>query len=439
MFNDGDLTYMSVEHLYNLDQHFNATDDPLQSVAGTQADSKNLWVPSERVGLHSIPIPSAPERKWTELIPWMLEDRLLQPVDEMHFVVSGRDDTQVHILAVSQQDMREWIRIADNAGVAATAMVPDFMALAWESGIVSVGWREGMLLVRDGIYSGFAATPDVGWVMLDSVLKNASVMPRLSISLPDEDMVPEHLREAASINSSSIDWQFTAFPSLNLMSGEFKPKASRPAWFQWWPVAASTVVVLVLTVFYLQIASRSLETEILTLQQQLLTSHTRVFGGAKPTLSEFRSTAESRIDRLFNQQESLKQEPVAGLTALDTFMTACQCELQSMIANKSGIQLQLLGGSKLMEKPLNIKGYQLSLEQDQQADPEILMVSLQARKRSILESERSAKNKLNPQVDKRRRLRSTESEVNAKNKLTPQLDKRRNLRSIRSVNNEITP
>ena len=40
--------------------------------------------------------------------------------------------------------------------------------------------------------------------MLDGILKNSSVMPRLSISLPDEDMVPEHLREAASINSSSI-------------------------------------------------------------------------------------------------------------------------------------------------------------------------------------------------------------------------------------------
>jgi len=387
---------MSVEHLYNLDQHFNVTDDPLQSVAGTQADSKSLWVPSERVGLHSIPIPSAPERKWAELIPWMLEDRLLQPVDEMHFVVAGRDNTQVHILAVSQQDMREWIRIADNAGVAASAMVPDFMALAWESGSVRVGWREGMLLVRDGIYSGFAATPDVGWVMLDSVLKNASVMPWLSISLPDKDMVPEHLREAASINSSSIDWQFTAFPSLNLMSADFKPKAARPAWFQWWPVAASAVAVLLLTVVYLQIASRSLETEVLTLQQQLLTSHTRVFGGAKPTLSEFRSTAESKIDRLFKQQKSLKQEPVAGLSALDTFMTACQCELQSMIANKIGVQLELSGGSKLMEKSLNIKGYQLSLEQDQQTDSDILMVSLQVRKRRSLGSIGGVNNEVTP-------------------------------------------
>ncbi len=386
---------MSVEHLYNLDQHFNATDDPLQSVAGARVDSKSLWVPSERVGLHSIPIPSAPERKWAELIPWMLEDRLLQPVGEMHFVVAGRDDQQLHILAVSQQDMREWLRIADNAGVAASAMAPDFMALTWETGIVSVGWREGMLLVRDGIYSGFAASPKLGWVMLDGILKNSSVMPRLSISLPDEDMVPEHLREAASINSSSIDWQFTSFPSLNLMSAEFKPKAASSVWFHWWPVAVSTFAVLFLAVFYLQVASRALEADVLTLEQQLLTSHTRVFGGAKPSLSEFRSIAESKIDRLFKQQKSLQQEPLAGIAALNSFMTACQCELHSMIANKSGVQLKLSGGSKLMAKSLNIKGYQLSLEKDQQAVPDILSVSL-VRKRRSPGSKRRVNNEVTP-------------------------------------------
>ena len=386
---------MSVEHLYNLDQHFNATDDPLQSVAGARVDSKSLWVPSERVGLHSIPIPSAPERKWAELIPWMLEDRLLQPIDEMHFVVAGRDDQQLHILAVSQQDMREWLRIADNAGVAASAMAPDFMALTWEAGIVSVGWREGMLLVRDGIYSGFAASPKLGWVMLDGILKNSSVMPRLSISLPDEDMVPEHLREAASINSSSIDWQFTSFPSLNLMSAEFKPKAASSVWFHWWPVAVSTFAVLFLAVFYLQVASRALEADVLTLEQQLLTSYTRVFGGAKPSLSEFRSIAESKIDRLFKQQKSLQQEPLVGIAALNSFMTACQCELHSMIANKSGVQLKLSGGSKLMAKSLNIKGYQLSLEKDQQAVPDILSVSL-VRKRRSPGSKRRVNNEVTP-------------------------------------------
>jgi type II secretion system protein L len=370
---------MSVEHLYNLDQQVNTSDDPLQSVAGTNLESKSLWVPSERIGLHSIDIPSAPERKWAELIPWILEDRVLQPVEEMHFVVAARDDQQVHILAVSQQDIREWIRIADNAGIAAVAMAPDFMALDWEPGILSVGWREGMLLVRDGINSGFAALPAVGWVMVDSILKSTSVMPRLSISLPDEDMVPEHLRAEANINSSSVDWQFSAFPAVNLMTAEFKPKAARPVWFQWWPVAASTIAVLLLTGIYLQLASRSFEAEVSDLQQHLLTSHSRVFGGAKPALAEFRSSAEARIEQLFKQQKSLQAEPVAALSALDAVMNACQCELQAMTASKSGVQLKVLSGSKLLNKSLNVPGYQISLEQDQKAGPDVFALSMKPR------------------------------------------------------------
>ena len=370
---------MSVEHLYNLDQQVNTSDDPLQSVAGTNLESKSLWVPSERIGLHSIDIPSAPERKWAELIPWILEDRVLQPVEEMHFVVAARDDQQVHILAVSQQDIREWIRIADNAGIAAVAMAPDFMALDWEPGILSVGWREGMLLVRDGINSGFAALPAVGWVMVDSILKSTNVVPRLSISLPDEGLIPEHLRTEANINSSSVDWQFSEFPNVNLMTAEFKPKAARPVWFQWWPVAASTIAVLLLTVIYLQLASRSFEAEVSDLQQHLLTSHSRVFGGAKPALAEFRSSAEARIEQLFKQQKSLQAEPVAALSALDAVMNACQCELQAMTASKSGVQLKVLSGSKLLNKSLNVPGYQISLEQDQKAGPDVFALSMKPR------------------------------------------------------------
>tara|TARA_B110000444_G_scaffold28889_1_gene23904 strand:- start:7961 stop:9094 length:1134 start_codon:yes stop_codon:yes gene_type:complete len=370
---------MSVEHLYNLDRQVNTSDDPLQSAAGTNMESKSLWVPSERIGLHLIDIPSAPERKWAELIPWMLEDRVLQPVDEMHFVVADRDDQQLHIWAVSQQDMREWMRIADNVGIAATAMAPDFMALDWESGILSVGWREGMLLVRDGSHSGFAATPDVGWVMVDAILKSANVIPRLSISLPDEGMVPEYLRAAANINSSSVDWQFAVFPAVSLMSAEFKPKAARPAWFQWWPVAASTMAVLLLTVIYLQVANRSLEAEVVDLEQHLLTSHSRVFGGTKPALTAFRSTAEARIEQLFKQQKSLQAEPVAALSALDTLMNACQCELQAMTASTDGVQLKVSGGANLVKKSLNIRGYQLSLEQDQTAGPDVFALSMKPR------------------------------------------------------------
>ena len=96
---------MSVEHIYHLDQRIGSIEDPLQSVAGTNAATMSLWIPSERVGLHSVDIPSAPQRKWAELIPWVLEDRILQPIEEMHSVVAGRSNNQLQILAVSRQDM----------------------------------------------------------------------------------------------------------------------------------------------------------------------------------------------------------------------------------------------------------------------------------------------------------------------------------------------
>ena len=37
--------------------------------------SMDLWVPSESVAMHLIDPPSAPKRKWTNLIPWILEDK----------------------------------------------------------------------------------------------------------------------------------------------------------------------------------------------------------------------------------------------------------------------------------------------------------------------------------------------------------------------------
>jgi len=80
---------------------------------------------------------------------------------------------------------------------------------------------------------------------------------------------------------------------------------------------------------------------------------------------------------------------------MNPFMTACQCELHSMIANKSGVQLKLSGGSKLLAKSLNIKGYQLSLEKDQQAVPDMLSVSL-VRKRRSPASKRRVNNEVTP-------------------------------------------
>ena len=72
---------LSVDHIHHLDRHLVNEGEEHRSMA--------LWVPSERVTCIALMHRLLRRRKWSELIPWILEDRLLQPVEDMHFVIGA--------------------------------------------------------------------------------------------------------------------------------------------------------------------------------------------------------------------------------------------------------------------------------------------------------------------------------------------------------------
>ncbi len=169
---------LPVDHIYNLDRTITNRGEAFESVAGTDVVSMHLWVPSELVALHSLDTPTAPRRKWSELIPWMLEDELLQPLEEVHLAISDSSvEGQLPVWAVSRHNLLEWQRIAENSGVAAQSMLPDYLALPWEPGRISIGWRDGVYLVRSGLYQGFAATADIVWAMVDNLIQQQDSPP----------------------------------------------------------------------------------------------------------------------------------------------------------------------------------------------------------------------------------------------------------------------
>ena len=66
---------LPVDHIHHLDSYITNEGEAFESVAEADLVSMNLWVPSESVAMHLIDPPSAPKRKWTELIPGIIEDR----------------------------------------------------------------------------------------------------------------------------------------------------------------------------------------------------------------------------------------------------------------------------------------------------------------------------------------------------------------------------
>ena len=371
----------SVDHIHSLDRRITNQGDAFGSIDDLRATPMQLWVPTERIGFHQVEVPTAPERKWPQLIPWLLEDRILQPVEEMHFVVAGRtDNNQLQVLAVSREDMQHWCRVAENSAVAASSMVPDYLALPWEAGRINVGWREGTVVVRSGPDQGFAASPEIAWAMIDRLIQSAEVAPRLSISIPDQSLVPQDLGQTADINDSNIDWEFTDIPATpNLLQGDFKPRSSQTSQASWLPVMGLAALALVLLFAYLQISNNLLGKQVQQLEQQLVSGSSKLFGTGNINAADVRSLAEQRLSYLFAQQQSLRTGAVVGLTALDALMSDCECNLVSMTAGDDKLSLNIDSGSKLKSRALNIPGYQTSITQQPNRGEDSIVLTLTAK------------------------------------------------------------
>ena len=349
---------LSVDHIHLLDRHLVSEGEDRRSMA--------LWVPSERVTVHRIDAPTAPQRKWSELIPWILEDRLLQPVEDMHFVIGAvtteDDKNQVDVTVVSKQDMREWLRIAANASVTPSALVPDYFALPYEEGRISMVWREGAFLVRDAAGSGFSAPPALAWNLVRRLCEATDIVPRLSISVPDETLVPEDLLEDADINDADIDWQFCEYPlTANLLHGEFASDANRQANSgSWLSTAALFILAVVLGFGYLQISNTQLEGTISALEKQVSSGFGNVFAGKKAQPEKVRTSGELLLANLFKQRESLEAPAMKALVGLEEFMVACNCDLESLSVSDTEIQLELKNASKLRVATFKVPGFKVS-------------------------------------------------------------------------------
>jgi general secretion pathway protein L len=306
----------------------------------------------------------------------MLEDRVLQPVETMHFVINRHSgNNQLQVIAVSHEDMQQWQQVAHNAGVAVNLMVPDFLALPYESGRITVGWRNGLLLVRSGTDTGFAAKPNLGWALIDSLLAASNISPRLSISLPDETLVPDHLRDLADINDASIDWQFVDMPiGFNLLTGTFKSASSVTYSKGWLPTIGLAALAIGLLVVYLQISSNALRINVQALEKQSLSSYSRLFRGRAPEVAQIIGSAEQRLTKLRKQKAAIGAGSMAALVAIEDLMTACNCDLRSLSADAQGIRLEIDNGAKLKAKTLSIPGYQIALTQLPDGGPESVLL-----------------------------------------------------------------
>jgi hypothetical protein len=334
--------------------------------------------------MHLIDPPSAPKRKWTELIPWILEDRLLQPIEEVNFVLCGQNtEGQLQILVVSDADIQNWQRVAKNSGVAPQSMYPDYMALPYEEGRISIGWRDGVCLARTGAVDGFAASPDIAWSMIGTLLQQDETL-RVSISIPESVIVPENIVQFADINDSLVDWQFSQLPSqCNLLANRQKGAFSLSGILKWIPASILGVSSILLAMLYFQTGIENTRDEISILENRLTQGYSRLFDGRRPSPSNVRFEADRNIAQLLTQRESIQSEPVAGLLALNRLMRGCGCQLSALDYSKNTIVMLIENGAELKKRKLNLPGYKIAVTQQPGGDENAIELRLTSKKSGV--------------------------------------------------------
>ena len=375
---------LPVDHIHHLDSYITNEGEAFESVADADLVSMNLWVPSESVAMHLIDPPSAPKRKWTELIPWILEDRLLQPIEELNFVLCGQNtEGQLQILVVSDADIQNWQRVAKNSGVAPQSMYPDYMALPYEEGRISIGWRDGVCLVRTGAVDGFAASPDIAWPMIGTLLQKDETL-RVSISIPESVILPENIVQFADINDSLVDWQFSQLPSqCNLLANRQKGAFSLSGILKWIPASILGVSSILLAMLYFQTGIENARDEISILENRLTQGYSRLFDGRRPSPSNVRFEADRNIAQLLTQRESIQSEPVAGLLALNRLMRGCGCQLSALDYSKNTIVMLIENGAELKKRKLNLPGYKIAVTQQPGGDENAIELRLTSKKSGV--------------------------------------------------------
>lgn len=180
-----------------------------------------MLVPSEQVRLLAVDLPLASPAKRRAALPFAIEDQIAGPLESVHIALGAEIGAKRYLVGVVSHDaMARWVDLADRAGLAHAALVPDALALprppegGW--GVELTGNRA---LVRAGDGTGFALPA----AMLGSAWQAAGKPPVTAYGAP--------LPEEMMTSQGTVERPRLTVPALDLRQGIY---ARRPASSTFW-------------------------------------------------------------------------------------------------------------------------------------------------------------------------------------------------------------
>lgn len=223
-------------------------------------------LPAERVTLLHVQVPSRNPQKVLQAVPYMLEDKLAEDVENLHFALGIRSDAGQLVAAVGRAHLREQLDALAAAGLPSAQLVPDVCAVAPEPGAVVVVLERDKALVRLPDGGGFGTDLALAAHLLRRRLAdNAGIAQIVMYGTPEEmdqfdaalgDLPLERLRR--SLEGGMLPRLADSLMhqrGLDLLQGEFKNQTPMQEQWRQWRLAAALLAACLLLGLVQQISS----------------------------------------------------------------------------------------------------------------------------------------------------------------------------------------
>jgi general secretion pathway protein L len=339
-----------------------------------QAKGRRLiaLIPAERVTLTHVEVPSRNQQKVLQAVPFMLEDKLAEDVESLHFALGARDDARQLVAAVGRAHMQELLDSLAAAGLTPARLIPDVCAVTPEPATAMAVVESGVALVRFPDGSGFGADSDLAAnllrrrvsaegsgitrVAIHASLEDADAFDALLTDLPQERVKQTLPDGRLALLANSLTGQ----RGLDLLQGDFKLQTSFQEHWRQWRLAAFLLVACLALGLVQQVASY------LRLRHQAAALDTQVEQLFTQAMPGSRLQPGTEMDQMKQRLAALQGGNSAGslLMLLDTLGTGLNANPSIQITGinyQSGsLQAQLqaadIGALDALKGALNGKG-----------------------------------------------------------------------------------
>ena len=251
-----------------------------------------VLVPVTDCPLFVVKLPTRNRARMLQAIPYALEDKLSEDVDDLHFAAGKPDgDGQVSVAVVAHTRMQDWLSRLTAAGIHAQRMVPDVLSLPSYPGAWSALLEPGELLLRQGPSQGIALDTGNLSALLPLAFEQAGedLPDRLHLvdcSEADADarapLPPLELQvESEECGGTPLHHLISGYDrhrGIDLLQGRYShSERAGKLWRTWRIAVIPTLLWLTLSVVATALDNRRLADEELALRQQITEVYQQTF------------------------------------------------------------------------------------------------------------------------------------------------------------------